>query len=252
MAFLHAERLFLDYPVYNVNVRSLRGQMAAFGSGGVLRRSQGNTATVEALRGIDLSLQDGDRLGLIGRNGAGKTTLLKTLAGIYQPTSGRVRRQGKLATLFDVGLGMDEDASGYENIRLMALLAGLSEKDIQKLVPEVAEFTELGDFLEMPLRTYSAGMRMRLAFTVATQRDPEILLMDEVFGAGDAFFALKAEQRVISMLERSCILVFSSHSEALIQRFCNKAIWLERGEIKASGEVPTVLNAYRTGHTAPS
>jgi ABC-2 type transport system ATP-binding protein/lipopolysaccharide transport system ATP-binding protein len=184
-------------------------------------------------------------VGLVGHNGAGKTTLLRVLAGIYEPTIGKAKISGHAAPLFDVALGMDPESTGYENIVLRGLFLGLSKSEIDARVDEIAEFTELGSFLELPIRTYSAGMRMRLAFAVSTSIEPDILLLDEGIGAGDAAFLEKASRRLKEFTEKAAIIVLASHSEALITQMCDKAVLMEHGKILRVGETEDVLEHYR-------
>src|SRR5262249_10715165 len=172
---------------------------------------------------------------------AGKTTMLRVMAGIYEPVSGAVSVDGHVAPLFDVALGIDPDSSGYENIRLRGLYLGLSRSEIKAKTDEIAEFTELGAFLSLPLRTYSLGMRARLAFAISTCIEPEILLLDEVVGAGDAAFIAKARQRLEALVARAGILVLASHSDSLVRQFCNKAILLDQGSVVATGPISEVM-----------
>lgn len=213
--------------------------------GGTIRQeeSSGNLS-VAALQNISLDIKDGDRLGLIGPNGAGKTTLLRLMAGIYHPTRGTMVTEGNISSLFSPGVGMDPEDTGYDNIYTCGLYLGLSNKEIEDLIPDIEEFTELGDYLAIPVRTYSTGMMVRLAFAITTAIHPEILLLDEGLGAGDARFASKAEERVNALIGRASIIVIASHSEGLIRQMCNKAIFLEEGKMIASGPVDEVMERY--------
>ena len=204
-----------------------------------------------ALRDVSVRVGEGQTLTLFGANGAGKTTLLRVIAGIYTPMRGRVRRVGKVAPLFDTGFGMDPEATGYENIRLRGLYLGLSKKEIDDRIDEIADFAELGSFLGMPLRTYSAGMQTRLAFAVSTSIDPEILLLDEQIGAGDAAFMVKASRRLEALVARSGILVLASHSDDAVRRFCTKGLLLEPGWVKFAGSAEEALEAYRAPGSPP-
>ncbi len=250
MASITVENVSVDFPIYGGGSRSLKKTLIHAGTGGRLARDAGNRICVRALHDVSLQLEDGDRLGIVGANGAGKTTFLRVLAGVYEPTYGTVRRDGQVSTLFDATLGMDMEATGYDNILLRSLFLGVSPREVREMMDEIAEFTDLGDYLAMPMRTYSAGMRLRLALAVSTCFDPEILLMDEWIGLGDAHFLEKAKGRMERFVGRSSILVIASHSEALIERHCNKAVLLDRGEVTAIGPVDEVLNAYRTSSTA--
>lgn len=207
------------------------------------RTSIQNT-TYRALNNINLTLNKGDRVGLLGRNGAGKSTLLKVLAKIYKPSIGTLEVNGKIASLFDVNAGMNIESTGYENIINLATMRRISKKNAHHLIKDIEEFTNLGDFLNHPVCVYSAGMQMKLAFAVATAIPSEIMLIDEVIGAGDAHFMEKATQRLSSMIESSQILVLASHSNDIIKRFCNKVIVLERGEIQFFGDVEKGIQFY--------
>ena len=186
--------------------------------------------SVKAINNITLHLKDGDRLGVMGPNGAGKTTLLRMLAGVYFPTSGRIKVSGRVASLIDISLGMDSEATGYENIRMRGVMMGLSLKKIRSMEEEIADFSGLGDFLTMPIRTYSTGMHMRLGFAVSTAVEADIILMDEWLSVGDSEFILKAEKRLENFIKRSSILVIASHSDALIQKTTNQVLRLEHGK----------------------
>jgi ABC-2 type transport system ATP-binding protein/lipopolysaccharide transport system ATP-binding protein len=199
---------------------------------------------VEALRQVSLAFRTGDRVALVGRNGAGKTTLLRAMAGIYEPVSGEVRSRGRISPMFDISLGIDGDVSGYDNIRMRGLILGLSAREIEERMADIVEFTELGDYLDIPVRTYSSGMMTRLTFGVATCFSPDILLMDEWIVAGDAGFLTKAQHRIEAFVEKAGILVLASHSTEICLKWCNKAVWMERGEVKMVGEVNAVIDRY--------
>jgi ABC-2 type transport system ATP-binding protein len=244
-----AENLSVEYPIIGAS-RSFRTEFLVNKVGGLIRRpgsaeSTSNSIVVQALRDINLNIVEGDRLGLIGHNGAGKSTLLRTLAGRYLPTAGRVETVGKVLPLLALGVGMDGDFTGFENIKLSGLYLGMSHKEIAAVATEVAEFTELGDFLNLPLRTYSAGMQLRLAFGIATAFHPDILLVDEVFGAGDATFYDKAKKRMEAMLERSGIFVLASHGLGLVEHYCNKTAVLEKGSIAFFGPTKDAVAFYQ-------
>lgn len=201
-------------------------------------------SVVHALKHIDLQLNDGDRLGVIGHNGAGKSTLLKLIGGIYQPTSGVRSLEGKPTCLFELATGFEMEGTGYDNIELRGAMLGLTPKQIEKKKLEIAEFSELGEHLYRPVKYYSSGMFLRLAFSVSTSIEPEILLLDEVVAAGDAGFIDKASKRMNKMVDEVNILVFVSHSMAQIRSFCNKCIWMSDGRIISSGTPKEITKEY--------
>lgn len=212
----------------------------------LLRRdkSQQKNYKIDALQNIDLEIRQGERVGLIGLNGAGKSTLLKVMAGIYPPTSGECRRIGHVCPMFEFATGFEMTQSGWDNIRIRGLLLGMTPDEIEEKLPEIAEFTELGEFLDYPVRTYSTGMFIRLAFAVSTSINPEILLIDEVMGAGDLHFAEKAKKRMFEFMEQGKILVFSSHDFGLLSSFCDRTIWLKKGKIVADGSTQEIVDRY--------
>jgi len=232
------------FPLYHGNARSLKKTVMAAASGR-LGQDRQRRVVVQALRDISFDLRGGDRLGLIGSNGAGKTTLLRTLAGIYEPVIGRVRVQGSLNALLDASLGMNLELTGRENIMLRGLYNGMPRPALPRLEQDVAEFAELGDFLDLPVRIYSAGMVVRLGFALATAIKPEILLMDEWILAGDAHFMGKAEARIRSFVERARVMVLASHNLELCSRWCTKGIWLDQGSIRELGPIDQVIRQYR-------
>jgi len=248
-ASISLENVFVEFPIYQGGSRSLKKALLRAGTGGGIARDAANRVTVKALAGVDLRIQHGDRVALVGPNGAGKTTLLRVLAGVYEPTSGRVTVEGHISPLFDVGLGLNADATGYENIRMRGLLMGMTPAEIEQRMASIAEFTDLGDYLAMPVRTYSAGMTLRLAFAVATSGHPEILLMDEWLLAGDSNFLEKARRRLADFVNRSSILVLASHTEALLTEWCNKGILLDRGNVVAFGPIREVIEVYHRRRT---
>jgi ABC-type polysaccharide/polyol phosphate transport system ATPase subunit len=193
--------------------------------------------TVRAIDGLSLEINDGDRIGLVGHNGSGKTTLLRVLAGIYKPSGGAITIEGRVGTLLDPNAGMDPESTGIENIYLRGYMIGMSRREIAAKFDEIAEFTELGDFLELPMRTYSAGMFARLAFAVSTAAHNDILLIDEGLGAGDAAFQTKVRQRIESLFDRTPIVILVSHSEMTISKFCSRRVQLEHGALTSVGKV---------------
>jgi lipopolysaccharide transport system ATP-binding protein len=245
-AKIAVEGVSVLFPLYHGNSRSLK-KMVVAAAAGRLGSDQRRRVVVEALRDLTFTLSSGDRLGLIGSNGAGKTTLLRTLAGIYEPAIGRIRVQGSLNALLDPSLGMNMELTGRENIMLRGLYNGLSKPMLDRLEDDVAAFAELGDFLDLPVRIYSAGMVVRLGFALATAIKPQILLMDEWFLAGDAAFMAKARKRLEEMVRGAEILVLSTHSTEIVRSWCTRVLWLEQGRIRADGESELVLEEY-VGH----
>ncbi|MEM7466134.1 MAG: ABC transporter ATP-binding protein [Pseudomonadota bacterium] len=207
---------------------------------------------VRALDGVSFDICDDARVGLVGFNGAGKSTLLRTIGGIYKPTSGSVELEGSVSSLTDISLGIDSEATGYENIVLRGLMMGLSRREATDLIPEIEEFTELGDYLNMPVSTYSSGMMVRLAFAVSTAIKPEILLMDEWIGAGDERFRQKAEDRLVRTVDRARALLLASHSEQLIRNVCSKAILIDQGQILIYDDADIVMDEYKRLARDPS
>ncbi len=199
---------------------------------------------LRALNELSFRIETGDRLGLVGHNGAGKSTLLRVLAGIYAPSSGVVETHGKIVPLLDISLGMDENSTGRQNIRLRGLLLGMSDAEIAEKEEEIAQFSDLDSFLDLPIRTYSSGMRVRLGFAISTAVDADILLLDEVMGVGDASFKEKANRRLAELHERSEIVVLALHDNAVIRKTCEKALWLDRGHVRMFGATDGVLAAY--------
>lgn len=244
-AIVSLDQVAISFPVYQGGSRSLKKRVLFHGSAGKIGRDANDQVVVEALRDVSFSLIAGERLALIGANGAGKTTLLRAIAGIYEPIQGRVVTRGRISPMFDINLGIDADLSGFDNIRLRALLLGLMPAEIERRLPEIVEFTELGDYLDMPVRTYSAGMILRLSFAVATCFDPEILLMDEWILAGDAHFMSKAEARVQRFVERASVMVLASHNLELCSRWCTRGIWLDQGSIREFGPIDQVITRYQ-------
>jgi ABC-type polysaccharide/polyol phosphate transport system ATPase subunit len=198
----------------------------------------------EALSGISLSIDAGQRVGLIGRNGAGKSTLLRVIAGIYPPSAGSVVVKGRMTSLLDLAVGVDMDMTGWQNIRIRLMLLGYRGMDMDRRVEAAGEFSELGEFLEMPIRTYSTGMFVRLAFSVCTVIDPEILVLDEFLGAGDLGFVNKAESKMNELMSKGSIVVVASHNLASIRKLCGSCIWLANGKIARMGEANAVIDAY--------
>ncbi|MGY4171635.1 ABC-type polysaccharide/polyol phosphate transport system ATPase subunit [Bradyrhizobium sp. USDA 4529] len=242
MAFLSLEKVSLTYPIYNGSARSLKSAVLK-GVGGRLGEGVGRVE-VHALRDVSLTLEPGDRLALLGHNGAGKSTLLKVLAGIYEPPIGRVTRVGTVSSITDVSLGLDLEATGTENIISRCVFLGMTFSEARRRLQSIEEFTELGPYLDMPLRTYSTGMLVRLAFAASTESRPDILIMDEMIGAGDMSFADRARQRILDYVRSASILVLASHDMNTLTNFCNRAVILEAGSIGFSGSVAEAVERY--------
>jgi ABC-type polysaccharide/polyol phosphate transport system ATPase subunit len=240
------ENVNAHFPIYGAQNRSLRKTIFQRATGGSIEREgkNGDRITVKALTDISLTLHDGDRVGLLGHNGAGKSTLLKVMAGIYGPVSGTIRVQGRVTPLFDAMPGLDGEDTGYENIITSGMLLGMTRRQIEAKIPAIEEFCELGEYLALPVRTYSTGMTMRLGFALVTALDPGVLLMDEGFGTGDQRFTERAEARMKEFIGRSPILVLASHSDQIIRSMCNKAIIMESGRIVAFGPVDEICDQY--------
>jgi lipopolysaccharide transport system ATP-binding protein len=241
--------LSVYFPLYHSNSRSLKKTVVAAASGR-LGEDRQHRVVVQALRDLSFTLAPGDRLGLVGSNGAGKTTLLRTLAGIYEPVEGRVRVQGSLNALLDPNLGMNLDLTGRENIQLRGLYNGMPKPQVRRLEEDVEDFAQLGDFLDLPMRTYSAGMIVRLGFALATAIRPQILLMDEWFLAGDSAFMEKARVRLEDMVRGAEILVLSSHNSEVIKEWSTRVIWMDQGRIRADGDPVAVLEQYAPSEVA--
>ena len=242
-ALIDVRNLSVLFPLYHGSSRSLKKMVVAAASGR-LAKDQQQRVVVRALSNINLHLESGDRLGLIGSNGAGKTTLLRVLAGIYEPVLGGLRVKGSLNALLDPNLGMNPELTGRENILLRGLYNGLPRAALPRLEEDVAEFAELSDFLDLPVRIYSAGMVVRLGFALATAIKPQILLMDEWFLAGDATFMDKARHRLEAMVRGADILVLSSHQIGIVRDWCTRVLWLDQGQIVADGPTDEVLDRY--------
>jgi lipopolysaccharide transport system ATP-binding protein len=247
-ASVDAHDVSVLFPLYHGNSRSLKKMLVAAASGRLTEDKQ-HRVVVRALSDISFNLRSGERLGLVGPNGAGKTTLLRVLAGIYEPVTGRVRLHGTLNALLDPSLGMNAELTGRENIMLRGLYSGLSKPMLARLEEDVIEFSELSDFIDLPMRIYSAGMSVRLGFALATAIRPRILLMDEWFLAGDPAFMEKARQRLEDMVRAADILVLSTHSDLIIREWCTRVIWLEKGRILADGPVTEIMDEYAVRST---
>ena len=230
-SLLRAKNLYIEYPVLENSHRSLKKTVLNFSTGGKIGHDAKNHTTILALDDLNFEIKEGDRVGLLGHNGSGKTTLLRAMAGIYAPTHGSLEIKGKIASLLDVSMGLDRDATGYENIYLRAILDGLNPEIIKRKTNEIAEFSELADYLNLPVRTYSSGMMMRLSFAISTSVEADIIIMDEWLSVGDKSFQEKASKKLETLVSNAGILVIASHDSNLIDEICNKKIILEHGKI---------------------
>jgi homopolymeric O-antigen transport system ATP-binding protein len=242
MPHLLLKNIGIEFPIYQKAGRQLRKALFRTAVGGFIGASdKTGRVVVRALSDIDLTIRSGERVALLGANGAGKTTLLRCMAGIYHPTAGRLDTNGRLVPLFDIKLGFDEEATGYENILLRGLLMGLTRSEVERKIDDIASFSGLGDFLDFPVRTYSSGMGLRLLFSLATSVDAEVLLLDEWIAAGDREFLSRADRRLRDMIDRSHILVFASHNFPLVESLCTRAIVLESGRMTFDGPVKEAI-----------
>lgn len=243
MANIEVKNVSLTYPIYGTNARSFKATLINLATGGRLDQSKGSMI-VEALDDVSFSLEKGDKLALIGPNGAGKSTLLKVIAKIFEPSKGRVHVSGRINCLFDIMMGMDHELNGYENIMLRGIILGLSKSEIRKIAHQVEAFAELGDFMKVPIKSYSAGMKIRLAFGIITHVYSEILLIDEIVNVGDAKFIEKAKTQMMNLIHQSEFMVLSTHDTNIVREFCNKALWLQGGKVRKFGKVEEVLQEY--------
>ena len=244
MSHIELENASVSFPVYNASSRSLKTRVLGLSTGGIINKQDDGLLVVRGLTNVTLRIAHGERIGLVGHNGAGKTTMLRLLSGIYKPTEGRSHIEGQCVSLINISLGIDPEATGWENIRLRAAMMGMSKSDLDRQIDEVAEFTGLGDFLNMPLRTYSTGMQLRLAFSISTAIRPEILIMDEWLSTGDEDFKKKADRRLKEIVDSTHILILASHSRELLQKNCTRIVWLDHGIIRADGPTADILPEY--------
>jgi lipopolysaccharide transport system ATP-binding protein len=221
----------VEFPIYGAKSRSLKTTLLHAATGGRLGRDAGDRVVVRALNGLSFEFNEGDRVGIVGHNGSGKSTLLRVLVGTYEPVSGSVKTVGRIASMLSVTLGMDMEATGYENIYLRGAIMELNPQQIDSLVDEICDFSGLGEYIDMPMRTYSTGMAMRLAFAISTSVAADIILMDEWLSAGDASFSEKAQGRLARLLDQAKILVLATHDEGLIRSTCNKILQLDHGDL---------------------
>ena len=227
-----ARDLVVEFPMYGYGNRSVRNTFLRAATGGTVARDDANHLVVRALDRLNFEINDGDRIGLVGHNGSGKSTLLRVLAGAYEPVSGHIEVHGKVASMLSITLGMEPEATGYENIFLRAAVMGLTRRQTEPLVDQICDFADLGEYIHMPFRTYSSGMALRLGFAVSTAAPADIILMDEWLSVGDADFAAKAQKRLRDQLSRSRVLVLASHSESMVRDNCNRIFHLDHGRLE--------------------
>lgn len=232
----------MEFPIYENSHRSLKKAVLNLTTGGKIGRDAGRHTVVSALDNLSFTFSDGERVGLVGHNGSGKTTLLRTLSGVYAPVRGELRVHGKIASLLDVSMGLDPDATGFENIYLRGILDGLSPARIRSKIDDIADFSELGEYLNLPVRTYSSGMMLRLAFAISTSVEADILIMDEWLSVGDAEFSKKAATRLESLVGKASLLVLASHDPKLVARICTRRIGMEHGKMVSDEPVTPPLN----------
>lgn len=244
MAKINFDGAYVRFPLLTTKAKSVTNTIAELAIGGRVGKNAEGKNELAALTNLTLKISDGDRVGLIGHNGAGKSTFLRTVVGVYVPVEGKVEISGRIGSLVDLLIGVNAEASGAENIYTRAALLGIPKREITKIFREIVEFSGLGEFINMPIRTYSSGMLLRLAFSVATAVKSDILLMDEWLSVGDDDFRIKSEAKIQSMIEETNILILASHSRDLIERLCNKVLWLEHGQVKMFGSVEEVCNSY--------
>ena len=231
MGLISARELIVEFPVYGAKSRSIKSAVLNAATGGRIARDAADHVVVRAINRVSFELRDGDRVGLVGHNGSGKSTLLRVLAGAYEPVGGTLRVEGSIASMLNIWLGMDLEGTGYENIFMRAVIMGLRRHEIEPMIDEIIDFSQLGDYMDMPMRTYSSGMAMRLAFSISTCVSADILLMDEWLSVGDAEFSEKARHRLNDVVSRAQIMVLASHDESLIRSNCNKIMHLSHGEL---------------------
>ena len=245
MAFVEVSDASVLYPIYTARSRSVKNHLLRSVGGGIRIRDDARVV-VSALHNISLSLTAGDKIALIGANGAGKSTLLKVLAGILEPSSGEVRISGRISALLDMSMGMDPEATGYENIIMRSVVLGATFAEARTRVPEIEAFSELGQYLQFPMRTYSTGMSLRLSFAIATYAQPEILVLDEMIATGDEAFSVKAKARLENIVSRLKILVLATHDLNTARSLCNRGIVLNHGRIVLDKDIDAAIAAYRS------
>jgi ABC-type polysaccharide/polyol phosphate transport system ATPase subunit len=243
LAHISIQGVSVEFAIYGSSARSLKNAIMAQATGGRIMPGARDVVAVRALDNFSLEIADGERIGIIGHNGAGKTTLLRVLAGIYKPSRGVITIAGRVGTLLDAAAGIDPEATGIENIYLRGHLLGMSRREIESAVADIADFTDLGDFLMLPTKTYSAGMSARLAFGISTSMKNDILLIDEGIGAGDDTFQERAQKRIAAMFARTSIVILASHNKELIAMHCNRTIEMSHGKLVADAPLVAIRPA---------
>lgn len=243
-ASIELKNVEVVFPVFNASSLSLKNRVLSAVTGGKIDRKHDGIVIVKGLQNINLKINPGERVGLVGHNGAGKTTLLRVLSGIYQPTHGSAKMTGECVSLINIGLGIDPEATGRENILIRGVMMGMQPSEVKVISEEIINFTGLGDFIDLPFRTYSTGMQLRLAFAVSTAVRPQILIMDEWLSTGDEEFKERADRRLSEVVSSAEILILASHSHELLLKNCARLIWLEHGSIKMDGSTDVVAEAY--------
>lgn len=243
MSFVELKHVTVDFPIYSPRDRSLKASISGR-VGGRIASGPRRHAVVRALDNVTMRLDAGDRLGLIGPNGAGKSTMLRALSGVYEPTYGDLIVQGRISSLLDISLGMDYELTGRQNIYLRGVFMGMSRRAIEQRIGDIEVFCELGEFMDFPVRTYSNGMMLRLAFAISTSNDPDVVILDEMLGVGDADFRDKSRARLSQVIESAHVLVLATHDQQMLRSYCTKCAWMESGRLIAFGGIDEVLQSY--------
>jgi lipopolysaccharide transport system ATP-binding protein len=241
---INLENASVSFPVFNVKTQSLKNKIIKSVMGNIISNNQDKVVHIDALKNINIKIESGERIGVIGGNGSGKSTFLRLCSRIYKPSTGSIDIKGDISSLINVNVGIDPESTGRENIKLRLIMLGYNNNQINELLNQIIEFTELNQFIEFPFYTYSTGMQMRLAFATSVFIKPEILIMDEWLATGDKDFQEKAEKKLNNIIENSKILILASHSKDLILKTCTRVIWLENGVIKKDGNTEETIQGY--------
>lgn len=243
MSRIHVENLSIKFRIYHDRSPSLKNSLATI----FKRKSRVAYSDFWAIKDVSFEINAGDRVGIVGRNGAGKSTLLKTMCRVYESFEGILSVQGRIAPLLEIGAGFHPEFTGRENIYLNGSILGYSKQQIKEIEPEVIAFAELVEFIDTPVKYYSTGMYMRLAFSLATAMHPDILVLDEIFAGGDAAFMAKAKERMYGLIDKANIMIMVSHDHQLIKSLCNRVIWLDHGKLVADGAPEAIIGRYLAG-----